>query len=209
MTSRTICIARVKGSGGEPIGRLVADALGYQLVDEEIIQRAAESEGVSVDELTEVEQRSSVISRLMKLMAFSSGVPDATGIYLPLADLPTHDPKSLRGLIQKSIHETADRGNVVIVSHAASFALAGRDDTLRILVTAPTAIREARVAAGESLDEKHAAKAVADDDAGRESYLKKFYGVEHEQPSHYDLVLNGGTLSADAIAALVVAAANS
>jgi cytidylate kinase len=207
MTSRIICIARVKGSGGEQVGRLVADVLGFELVDEEIIQRAAESEGVSVDELTEVEQRSSVINRLMKLMAFSSGVPDATGMYMPLADLPVHDPKSLRSLIQKSIHETADRGNVVIVSHAASFALAGRTDTLRVLVTAPPAVREARVATAESLDAKQAAKAVADDDAGRVNYLKKFYDVEREQSSHYDLVLNGGTLSADTIAALVVAAA--
>jgi cytidylate kinase len=208
MTSRIICIARVKGSGGEQTGRLVADALGFQLVDEEILQRAAESEGVSVEDLSEVEQRSSVIGRLLKLMAFSSGVPDTTGMYMPLAELPMHDPKSLRSLIQKSIHETADRGNVVIVSHAASFALAGRDDTLRVLVTAPTAVREARIATAESLDAKQAAKAVVDDDAGRANYLKKFYDVEHEQPAHYDLVLNGGTLSADAIAALVIAAAN-
>ena len=128
---------------------------------------------------------------------------------MPLADLPVHDPKSLRSLIQKSIHETADRGSVVIVSHAASFALAGRDDTLRVLVTAPPAVREARVATAESLDAKQAAKAVADDDAGRANYLKKFYDVEREQSSHYDLVLNGGTLSAEAIAALVVAAAKS
>lgn len=207
MSSRVICIARVNGSGGEVVGPLVAAALGYQLVDEEIVHQAAESEGISVDELSEVEHRSSVMSRLMKLMALSAGADGMSGVYVPLPELPTHDPRSLRALIQKSIHETADRGSVVIVSHAASFALAGRDDTLRVLVTAPHATRVERVGAAGSLDAKHAEKAIADDDAGRAAYLKQFYGVEHEQPSHYDLVLNGGTLSAQAIADLVVAAA--
>ena len=124
-----------------------------------------------------------------------------------LPDALTHDPKSLRGLIQKSIHETADHGNVVIVSHAASFALGARPDTLRVLVTAPPEVRVARVGKSGSLDPKDAAKAVANDDSGRASYLKEFYGVTHELPSHYDLVLNSETLTAQAIADIIVGAA--
>ena len=42
----------------------------------------------------------------------------------------------LRNLIRMAIEETAERGNVVIVAHAASHALAGRYDVLRVLVTA-------------------------------------------------------------------------
>jgi len=208
MSSRVICIAKVIGSGGEEVGRSVAEALGFQLVDEAIIQHAAEAEGVSVEELSEVERRSTVLTRLMRGLAIS-GVADmgmgSAAVYLP--DVLAHDPKSLRGLIQKSIHETADAGNVVIVSHAASYALGAKADTLRVLVTAPTELRVQRVAAASGQDTKDATKAIATDDGNRAAYLKEFYGVSHELPTHYDLVLNSESLSPRAIADIIVSAA--
>ena len=208
MSSRVICIARVKGGGGEGVGQAVADALGFQLADEEIIQQAAEAEGVAVEELAEVERRNSTISRLMRSLALSGAAEGAlSGVYSPIPDVPTHDPKSLRALIQKSIHETAERGSVVIISHAASFALADRADTLRVLITAPTEVRVRRTVATDGLDAKHAAKAIHEDDAGRATYLRKFYGVEMEMLGHYDLLINTEKLSPEAIAAVVISAA--
>src|SRR6188508_2269520 len=117
MSARVVCIARVGGSGGETVGQLVADALGYELIDEEIIQRAAENEGVAAEELGEVEQRKSVMGRLTRLLAASGGVEYAmAGAWAPSPEPLPADPRSLRALIRKSIHETADRGDVVIVS---------------------------------------------------------------------------------------------
>src|SRR4051795_6925652 len=136
MPRRVICISRLVGAGGAEVGQTVAASLGYRLVDEEIIQQAAESSGVSVDELADAERRTKVIDGLMRSLATgaSAGLMTAgTGpIHLPGGA----DAKSLRALIQQSIHETAERGDVVIVSHAASYALAGSDDVLRVLVTA-------------------------------------------------------------------------
>jgi cytidylate kinase len=210
MRRRVICIARLLGAGSADVGRTVAARLGYTFVDEEIVQRAAETEGISVEELADVERRTSIMDRLLQTLALAGG---ADGYMVGVSGLSTaaagvNDPKSLRSLIQKSIHETADRGDVVIVSHAASYALAGRDDVLRVLVTAPSEVRAARAAReGASLDDKAAAKAIATDDAGRAAYLKRFYGVGAELPTHYDLVLNSETLSTDVITGLVVQAA--
>ena len=55
--------------------------------------------------------------------------------------------------------------------------------------------------------EKQAAKAVTEDDAGRAAYLKQFYGVDSELPTHYDLALNSDSLSTGVIAQLIVRAA--
>ena len=66
----------------------------------------------------------------------------------------------------------------------------------------------ARAAADGSLDAKRAAKVVTEDDAGRAAYLKQFYGVDHELPTHYELTLNSDSLSASAMADLVVRAAS-
>ena len=198
------------GAGGEVVGQAVADSLGYRLVDEEILQQAAASSGVSVDELVDVERRTKFIDGLIRNLAIGGGAAGvmafgASGGVVEFGGGP--DPKSLRALIQKSIHETADRGDVVIVSHAASHALADGDGVLRVLVTASSGTRANRVAQANSIDDKKAAKAVADSDAQRAGYLKRFYGVGDERPTHYDLVLNSDTLSIDLMSDLVVRAA--
>ena len=210
MSRRVICISRVLGAGGTEVGHLVADALGYVLVDEEIVQQAAASQGISVDELADVERRNTFMDRFLQNLAAGGG---GDGYMLGIAAMtpPTTGPsdrKSLRGLIRTSIEETADRGDVVIVAHAASYALAGRDDVLRVLVTASTETRQARAAADGSLDAKRAAKVVNQDDAGRAAYLKQFYGVDNELPTHYELALNSDSLSTTVMADLIVRAAS-
>jgi cytidylate kinase len=211
MPRRVICISRLLGAGGADVGRMVADSLNYRFVDEEIVQQAAESNGVSVEELADAERRTRVIDGLIRNLALAGGAAGLVGHgagMLPVSD-GTADPKSLRALIQRSIHETAERGDVVIVSHGASYALTGRDDVLRVLVTASAEMRAARAAHDNSLDMKKATKAVADGDAARAAYLKRFYGVAAELPTHYDLALNSDALSMELIRDLVVSAAAS
>ncbi len=209
MPRRVICISRLLGAGGGDVGRLVADGLGYRLVDEEIVQQAAESSGVSVDELADAERRTKVIDRLTRnLAAAGGGAGLMTSSGMGAMDLGVNDPKSLRALIQKSIAETAERGDVVIVSHAASYALSGNTDVLRVLVTASPDTRARRTAEQASLDTKKAAKAVADSDARRAAYLRTFYSVSEELPTHYDLALNSDWLSVELMSDLVVRAAS-
>lgn len=211
MGRRVICISRVFGAGGTDIGRLVAERLGYRHVDEEIVQQAAESQGLSVDELADVERRKTFMDRFLDNLAMAGGVEGyMIGVagYAPTPPLGG-GPKTLRELIRQSIEETADRGDVVIVSHAASYALAGRPDVLRVLVTASRETRMARAAEQGSLSDKAAAKVIADDDAGRASYLKQFYGVSTELPTHYDLALNSDALSPEAIVDVIALAAGS
>jgi hypothetical protein len=49
---------------------------------------------------------------------------------------------------------------------------------------------------------------VKDSDAGRRDYLKRFYDVDEELPTHYDLVVNTDVLSAVSAARVVVQAAS-
>ena len=115
----------------------------------------------------------------------------------------------LRGLISTVLWETAERGNAVIVTHAASLALASRTDVLRVLITASQATRVQRIAEARIIDEAEAEKLVARGDANRADYLKRFYDVSTELPAHYDLVLNTDHITVDEAAALVLDAARS
>jgi cytidylate kinase len=203
-----ICISHATGAGGRAVGRLVADRLGFRLVDEEIVARAAEREDLNVADLADVERRKSLLARLLRELGHSEyTVYGGFGsIELPVDPLP--DPRSLRGLIRQTITETADDGDVVIVSHAASHALTDRDDVLRVLVTASTETRVGRLAEAEGLDDKSAKKSIQENDAGRADYLKRFYGVGSESPNHYDVVINTDRIAIEAGAGLIVNAAS-
>ena len=108
----------------------------------------------------------------------------------------------VRELIRNAVHETAAEGDVVIVSHAASFALDGRDDVLRVRITASSETRQ-RQLAQTGLDPDEAARRVKDADKDMKAYLKHFYGVTHELPTDYDLVVNSDRVTiAQAVAAI-------
>ena len=96
----------------------------------------------------------------------------------------------------------------MIVSHAASLALSDRPNVLRVLVTASPETRARRLAEARTLDLKDARKAITDADTARADYLRRFYGVEAELPTHYDLVVNTDTLSVEQAADLVARAAS-
>ena len=208
MKRTVICVSHATGSGGSDLGRLVAEKLGFRLVDEEIVTRAAETQNVSVDELADVERRKSLLSRILREVAVGAATGPAELFVTAYAAEPQPAKNSLRALIRQSINETADEGNVVIVSHAASYALADRDNVLRVLVTASPEARRRRLAETNSLDAKQATKSIGAEDAGRSDYLKRFYGVADELPTHYDLVINTDVIPADKWSDVVVNAAS-
>ena len=118
-----------------------------------------------------------------------------------MRELPSE--ADLRDLITNVVHSIAAEGGVVLVAHAASYALAGQD-VLRVLVTGSPETRARRVAADRGVDERAAERVVRDEDAGRSDYLKRFYRVVRELPTHYDVVVNTDGLEPDAAAAVLV-----
>jgi cytidylate kinase len=206
MARTVICISHATGAGGFELGHLVAERLGFRFVDEEIVARAAEKHDVTVADLADVERRKSLLTRILRDVGRGEAAMYGTAASFELLVDPLPDPRSLRALIQQSITETADDGEVVIVSHAASHALTDRDDVLRVLVTASTETRIRRLAEVEGLDAKSAKKSIEANDAGRADYLKRFYGVAAESPTHYDVVVNTDRISVEAGADLVVQA---
>lgn len=203
MPRDVICISHASGAGGEEVGRLVAARLGFRFVDEEIVLRAAERGGIDPERVAGEEQRKSLFAGLLDYLAEG----DATGVVPPAgADAVSSD--AVRTFVGDAIREVASQGGAVIAAHAASYAVGGGERSLRVLVTAPRETRVERVAAAEGLDEAAAARQVDRSDAGRSDYLKRFYGIAQELPSHYDLVVNTEALPAERAAALIVQAAS-
>jgi len=207
VTCTAVCISHTSGAGGEEVGRLVAERLGFLYVDEEIVARAAARGGVQAAEVASEERRKSLAARVLEAIA-QGGDAWAMGGSVPLRAGEELSGDDIRVLIRETIEQTAARGNAVIVAHAASHAVRPGPAVLRVLVTASPETRATRVAGAEGLDQAGAARAVKDSDAGRADYLKRFYEVGEELPTHYDLVFNTDTLSAEQAAELVSRAAS-
>lgn len=203
MTCRVICVSRTLGASGEEMARLVAERLGFRYVDDEIIVRAANAAGVSVDEVERAEHTRPLALRVIEALAAVPVVGETGEVFV----LPQQQSVSYDQLIEHVIREVASEGNVVVVAHGASIPLAGVDGVLRVLATASPQVRAARVSARQGLGAKAAEKAVEASDRERAQYLKRFYGVGHEQPVHYDLTINMDALSPSRAADLVVQAA--
>jgi cytidylate kinase len=202
-----VCISHAAGAGGEEVGRLVADRLGYLYVDEEIVARAAAKGGLDAADVADEERRKSFAARALNALAQGGGEAWALGTTGPITAWDELDSDDIRSLIRETIEQTAARGKAVIVAHAASHAIGPDAAVLRVFVTASPKTRTARVAEEEGIDEAGAAKALKDSDAGRADYLKRFYDIRDESPTHYDLVLNTDGLSIEQAAELVSRAA--
>lgn len=189
MKATVVCISAADGAEGHAVGRLVADRLGFRFADDAIVVAAARTAGLLPEALAEAESR-----HAGRTLEVDFGRVERT--------------ETLRALIKEAVVLTAEEGNVVIVAHAASYALAGRDGVLRVFVTAPRESRVARVASAGGLREKDAAKRIAESDDGRAVYLDRFYDVKRELPTDYDLVVNTDLLSAEEAAAAIVALAS-
>ena len=208
MPTRVVTISHTTGAGGEAIGRTVADRLGFRYVDEEIITLAAQKEGVDAELVADTERRKGFFARLFSGLSegpVDVGVP-GSGVVVP-DEVLAHRAEDLRQVIIEAIHDMARRGQVVIASHAASIPLAGRRDVLRALVTAPFDTRAQRVGRHGQRGATDPARFVRDSDAGRADYFQRFYGIERELPTHYDLVINTEALTPDEAADIIVAAA--
>jgi cytidylate kinase len=199
-----ICVSYATGSAGDEIGRLVADRLGFRHVDEDIVANAAARGGLTSAEVADEERRKSVAARILRLISEGSSGAAALGGAGPfvLEDGPRSN--EIQALIREAIEQTAARGDVVITAHAASHALERGPRILRVLVTASPRTRIKRVSEQEGIDIAKAERTVKASDAGRRDYLKRFYDVADELPTHYDLVVNTDGISIEEAAALVV-----
>jgi cytidylate kinase len=199
---RTICISHATGAQGTLVGRTVAERLGFQYVDNEVIAEAAEWGDLDPAFVADAERRKPFVARLLGGIVEQSSAPR-----LPTGEAARALPSDadLRHMIVTAVGSFVSRGSVVIVAHAASFAVRN-GEALRVFVTASPETRAKRLAAEGDVDDKQAARMIKDEDAGRATYLKRFYGVEEELPTHFDLVVNTDALTPDDAANVILAA---
>ena len=179
-----ITITREYGAGGGEVARKLAEALGWELLDRELLHQVAEVEHVPDAELERLDEKALTMGDRFRLH-------------------PPHQ-KYLHGL-KATVETAAERGNVVLVGRGARHLLGERPGALHLRLVAPKPWRAQRMSQLEnwSLDESMAR--CTETDRIRSRFTRYFFGDKATQPAQYDLVFNTQRVSLDDIVAVAVA----
>ena len=206
MPANAICISRAIWTGAETIAESVAQELGFRCVDEEILSLAAEKRNLSPAEVASAEAPRSLLAQLFQDIK-RGGVGEVIN-YIPGQSALPMASNDLRVTIRDAILETVNQGGVVIVAHAASYAVGPRKNVLRVLITGSPLARQTRwLATSQGKSPREAAELIQASDDARANYVRRFYDVDQEQPMDYDLVFSTDKLSAALITEMIVNAA--
>ncbi len=195
-----ITISRMFGSGGSEIAKRVAESLGWQLLDNDLVDSVAERLGVSADEVAAREERvPTLVQRLADALTLSA--PEAMPP-TPAGPLPPSEERIVQ-VTTLVIREAASTGNAVVVGRGAQSMLAERTDVLHIFCFAPRPALIARTIARTGLTADEAAKLVDDTNRQREQYVRTHWRRGWRDLENYHVMLNTDWLGVDGAAELV------
>ncbi len=192
-----ITIARQFGAGGKTLGTRVAENLGYNLIDEQIVEMVALEADVApelVDAIAQETGHEGIVQRLLRRFGpFSKGYVETA-----MEERPGYVNGDLYiSLLHKVIPIFAEQGNVVIIGRGGQYILAERPDTFHFLMIANIENRIKFMMEHYQIDRKKA-QAVIDKQNKRRINLYRYFGrTDYDQPDLYHLVLNMNRLRLD------------
>ncbi len=180
---RIITVGRQFGSGGRELGRRLAELLGYQYYDKEIITEIAKH-----TELSEEYVRNVVEHKPTALYPITIGKSFAY-----VGEFSLIQQQSVFHAQDEIVKELASKSDCVIVGRCADYIL--RDEKpFRIFVYAGMESRIqrciSRAESGEDVSEKSIKKQIKEIDKNRAKYYEYYTGNEWGDKENYDLCIN-------------------
>jgi Cytidylate kinase-like family len=199
------------------IDERVAEALGYALVDRELLVEAAQALGWSQDEVQAFDERTrgqgGRLTRMLRSFIEHSpaALGDAEGLSLlaatyaetAAAGMQPRDRRYIAALTEL-MSQVAARDNAVIVGRGGQAILSGRADTFHVRVVCDLEERVRRVAERDSMTADAARARILDSDGQREAWHQKYFQTDYRSPYLYHMVVNSGWLTDEALCHLIV-----
>lgn len=195
-----VTISRLFGSGGGEVASRVAAALGWPLLDNNVVDAVAERLGVPSVEVSALEERvPSIVERLARTLTLAS--PEI----LPAADAARPlDEEEVVAMTERVIDEATEQGPCVVVGRGTQCLLAARADALHVLCHAPHAALVRRVSERLQLAPAEAERRVIEVNRQREQFVRRHWRRDWLSPRNYHLCLDTEWLGVEAAAELVV-----
>ena len=175
-----IAIGRQFGSGGHNMGKVLAEKLGYDFYDAEIIQMTAGTTGYTPEFIKKNEEimTNSLLYDLVNQMYLNTDMQDEA----PKDKIFEAECQVVRDL--------AEKGSCVIVGRCADYVLRNSANCLKVFFSAPLESRIKRVARRQNISEKEARAVVQKNEKLRADnyryYTRRMWGAA----GNFDLSLN-------------------
>lgn len=179
-----ICVSRGSNSRGKEFAEAFARKLGYSCVGREDLVEEAVKAGIAVSKLE---------LAMAKQATFSEHLAAAKEHY--------------QALLTSILCERAFRENIVYHGRTGHLLLRGIGHVLRIRVVAGMEYRIKAVMRQTGLSHSKAAEFIEKVGDDRRRWVRGFYGVEWDESSHYDFILNLEQVGVENAAAAMCAAA--
>ena len=198
-----LTVSRLYGSGGSEVAAIVAEKLGWTLLDNAVVDAVAARMGLSVAEVQAREERvPSLVERLTSAMAMGS-----QEWMSPIADAKQVTDEQLIEVTRHVIEEAILRGPLVVVGRGTWQMLAEREDTLHVFCYAPRKALIARTMKREGISSEEATRLVDDTNKQRDQWVRLHWERDRRALENYDLGVNTERLGIDGAAQLIVSAA--
>ncbi|MCI7384046.1 MAG: cytidylate kinase-like family protein [Hungatella hathewayi] len=184
-----ITIGRQYGSGGNEIGRKLAEELGIDFYDKNILRMNSDESGIkeSYFHLTDEKAGSRLLYRIVSGMTPEMREPSFG------SDLISAD--NLFRFQSEVIRKLAEEQSCVIVGRCADYVLEDADDIelVRVFIYADMDARIRRVREKELYAPEDVRKNVKRIDKERRNYYRYYTGRGWADPENYDLLINTST----------------
>ncbi|MBR1822348.1 MAG: cytidylate kinase-like family protein [Clostridia bacterium] len=191
-----ITISREYGAGGTSIGKRVAQELGIEIYDRDIIRSTVLQTGLDAGVIEHEEEEISRGDAFLRMIT-------------PAAYFDRRE--AIREIERKVILDFARKGSCVLLGRCADIILEEADiDCLKVFLYADVLHRATRV--GEIIGSKNPSdiqKAMKKTDHARRSFYQQFTGRRWGDCANYNLMLDSGALGYDTCAKLICEAARS
>ena len=187
-----ITINRDFGSLGRPIARRLAELLGVEFYDRDIVEATAERLHQPISVISDAEeQKASGFFRML----------------FPLGRDTAPHQKTLFETQSAFIQQVASRESCIIVGRCADYVLRDHPNAMNVFIYAPYADRLANCVGPLKMDKRTAKKMIAGVDKARAAYHKYWAGYPARDPNHNHIIINSALLEVEGTAQALAAIA--
>ena len=194
--NKVITISREYGAGGHTIGKRVAQELGIEIYDKDIVRETVRASGFETEVVQEEKEDVSKASTFLKSLCSSS--------------VHYRDPQEVIHEVQTAvILQFAKKGPCVILGRCADDILRESDmDVLNVFIHADDLHRAVRISEMTGItNATELQKLMAKKDSSRRNYYEHYTHKKWGDSHNYDLTLDSGKLGVDLCVQMIVEAA--
>ncbi len=185
---RFITISRMRGSLGDAVARDLADRLGWQVFDREIVDHIAQHSHVRQSLVEQLDERAQNL------------IHESVQRFLTMAAGASFGAEEYREALLKTIAYLAARGDAILVGRGANFALRGEKGGLHVRIIASPEVRARRLMERWGVSLAKARQRMEQMDMERRSFVKHLFKQDIADPHPYDVVFNTDNLTARQVA---------